>query len=212
MTQHEHRLSVLREAAMIMHKWLVEHRKLADLCIEYRATNHTITEAILTQIPPEEYRRIAKERRRQANAGGEKRLTVRIWLRREARRCEGYGRRAKVRRQRYIKIAHGESRGMRGKWVSLAQYLWERDHGPVPARCIVVHADGDSLNDDPGNLVLRSRAEQAALAVRTCDRGKRAAKISRTKRENAAIASRLRQARQEAGPDELEWDIEREAI
>jgi hypothetical protein len=45
----------------------------------------------------------------------------------------------------------------------LAKFTWEQMHGPVPPGKRVVHADGNTLNDNPDNLVLMSPGEVAQL-------------------------------------------------
>ena len=72
------------------------------------------------------------------------------------------GGRPHVRRQRLIKTRnHGNVRGRRS-WRSLGQVVWEREHGPLPEGWVVMHADCDSLNDQPGNLVAMSKADRLA--------------------------------------------------
>jgi hypothetical protein len=41
----------------------------------------------------------------------------------------------------------------------LHQEIWKDLHGPIPPGCDVHHADGDPLNNDPGNLVLAAGSE-----------------------------------------------------
>lgn len=56
---------------------------------------------------------------------------------------------------RFIKVAFkGPSR-----WKRYATHLWETTHGPVPDGHMVVHLDGDSLNDDLDNLAVLSPGE-----------------------------------------------------
>ncbi|MGA1979494.1 MAG: HNH endonuclease [Sedimentisphaerales bacterium] len=45
----------------------------------------------------------------------------------------------------------------RHKWIPYAQYVWEKIHGPLPKGCLVVHTDGDSMNDNPENLEATDR-------------------------------------------------------
>ena len=207
--KHEHRLAVLAQAVSITQDWLAGRATLRGLCQRHRATQYTITEAILTRISREQYRRIAREHQLEANSGGKKRLTVTVWIKHD--RTRG---RPKVRRQRYIKVEQGESRDKRGRWISLAQYLWAHTHGrKVPPGHIIVHLDGDAMNDDLSNLALRSRAEQARMAVRTCDGAKRAERISKTKRENGEIARRMREAmacKAVEGPHDDFWQDDEE--
>lgn len=49
------------------------------------------------------------------------------------------------------------------RWEAYAVWLWRRDHGPVPPEHRVMHGDGNTLNDSPGNLVCVSRTEAIRL-------------------------------------------------
>lgn len=53
------------------------------------------------------------------------------------------------------------------RWVPLARHIWEQQYGPVPDGCIVVHRNGDTLDDRLDNLILIERrhllAHQRAL-------------------------------------------------
>lgn len=40
------------------------------------------------------------------------------------------------------------------RWINYARWWWEKNRGPIPAGFRVCHLDGDSMNDDPGNLGL----------------------------------------------------------
>ena len=59
------------------------------------------------------------------------------------------------RRRRWIKVREGGP--TQHRYVPLARFLWERLHGPLPAGTFVVHANGNTLDDDPANLVLMDR-------------------------------------------------------
>lgn len=49
------------------------------------------------------------------------------------------------------------------KWIPYARYIYEREIGPVPAGCFVVHKDGKGLNDTPNNLIAVTRKENIEL-------------------------------------------------
>jgi hypothetical protein len=53
---------------------------------------------------------------------------------------------------KYIRIS-------KAKWVMLQVYNWEKIHGPIPKDKIIVAKDGNSLNCDPDNWMMVSRAE-----------------------------------------------------
>lgn len=46
----------------------------------------------------------------------------------------------------------------RHRWIPYAHYIWEKENGPVPKGRLVVHDDGNRLNDSPDNLILVDRA------------------------------------------------------
>lgn len=58
----------------------------------------------------------------------------------------------RVRASRLVKIKEGGPPGRR--WISYARWWWEKNRGPIPARMLVLHKDGDMLNDDPSNFIL----------------------------------------------------------
>lgn len=70
------------------------------------------------------------------------------------------------RHARMIKVAADGPRGRR--WITLARHWWLHNRGPIPAGMRVVHRDGDTLNDDPGNYILCGAGDVAYLA-RTWD-------------------------------------------
>lgn len=49
------------------------------------------------------------------------------------------------------------------RWIPLAKYTWEKMHGPIPAGKRVVHADGNTLNDNPANYKLMTAGEVICL-------------------------------------------------
>ena len=48
-------------------------------------------------------------------------------------------------------------------WVFKHRFLYEQKHGPIPANCTIVFADGNRNNFDIDNLVCVTRAELAVL-------------------------------------------------
>ena len=50
-----------------------------------------------------------------------------------------------------------------GRWQLYARYLWETLHGPVPAGYRVGHKDGNTMNDDPRNVVLMKPGDVVGL-------------------------------------------------
>ena len=48
-------------------------------------------------------------------------------------------------------------------WKHYARWWWETHRGPVPAGKLVLHRDGNTMNDDPSNFVLGTHADQAFI-------------------------------------------------
>lgn len=77
---------------------------------------------------------------------------------RRGKRLSGQERARRRQSERWIKVR--DDGPSQKRYVRLARYLWEKEHGPVPPGCFVSHADNDLLNDDPDNLILiHSRRE-----------------------------------------------------
>ena len=66
---------------------------------------------------------------------------------------------------RYIKLK--DTGRPQDRRVPYARYVWERAHGPIPPGYLVIHDDGDTMNDDPSNLLLVNRAQNAAHQLAT---------------------------------------------
>src|SRR5574341_704739 len=56
--------------------------------------------------------------------------------------------------RRFIKLREGYN-----GWTEFARIVWLEHFGPIPRGKIIHHKDRDTLNDDPPNLALLSRAE-----------------------------------------------------
>lgn len=57
------------------------------------------------------------------------------------------------RSRRFIKVADPNV------WILHAVYVYENEHGRIPAGCVIHHRDRDSMNDDIYNLEALTRAE-----------------------------------------------------
>ncbi len=62
-----------------------------------------------------------------------------------------------------IKVA-GIMQG-RHKWIAYAKYIWQQANGPVSKGMLIVHVDGDTLNDSLDNLKLVDRKGHLALQM-----------------------------------------------
>jgi hypothetical protein len=72
-----------------------------------------------------------------------------------------------ARQQAFVKI------GEPNAWKARALINWEAVNGPLPKGLLLWHIDGDSLNDDVGNLQAVTRAENLALMRARMDPEKR---------------------------------------
>lgn len=72
---------------------------------------------------------------------------------------------ASGRRTRRIKVLCDG----RPVWRLYAAHLYEINHGQIPPGKVVLHADGDSLNDSLDNLVLGTRGDHFSILLE-CDR------------------------------------------
>lgn len=62
---------------------------------------------------------------------------------------------------RMIKIRMDGPTGLR--FVNYSRWWWEKNRGPIPPGKLVLHKDGRSLNDRPGNLVLGGPADKLKI-------------------------------------------------
>ncbi len=67
----------------------------------------------------------------------------------------------KTQQYRMIKIS-GLAQG-RHRWIMHARYIYKNRIGPIPKGFVVIHKDENSLNDDPANLEVISRAANLQL-------------------------------------------------
>lgn len=79
--------------------------------------------------------------------------TTSVWV--ETRRKQKF-------QYRVIKVSHHGRQ--RQRWRPLARHWWESNISPIPEGYQILHRDGNSLNDDPSNLVL-TRSERFTLIL-----------------------------------------------
>jgi hypothetical protein len=65
---------------------------------------------------------------------------------------------------RYVKVRDDGPNGRR--WISYARWWWLKNRGPIPAGKLVLHKDGDVLNDASSNFVLGGHATKLIIAHR----------------------------------------------
>lgn len=114
-----------------------------------------------------------------------------------------------LRRARFIKVATSGTPAQR--WRPYSRWLWEQHNGPVPDGKLVIHLDGDRLNDDLANLALGTSDDALFIAHQRGCPTHTPLQRQRT-RESNVIRGRLRRL---AGPLACAWylvDVERRRI
>lgn len=92
----------------------------------------------------------------------------------------------RVRFSRWIKVK--DDGRPQDRYIPYARYLWQREHGPVPAGCFVGHRDNNTMNDNPDNLVLvAGRREHIARLKARPD-------VEAKRRHRTSIVSKRRHA------------------
>lgn len=81
---------------------------------------------------------------------------------------------------RFVKVRMDGRSGRR--WVQYGKWWWEKNNGPVPEGMLILHADGDQMNDDPRNFMLGTPGTKLVLAH------KKSEKWSRDQHARAAAA------------------------
>jgi len=66
--------------------------------------------------------------------------------------------------RRWIKVK--DTGAPRYCWIPYARYLWQQEHGPVPAGYFVVHKNGDQMSDVISNLILVDHKKHLALQMK----------------------------------------------
>lgn len=100
------------------------------------------------------------------------------WQRARLRK-DGTSRKGKPRR--WIKVK--DDGRLQDRWIPYARDLWEKHYGPVPNGLLVVHKDGNQMNDVIDNLILVDRRRHIS---RTCHSSPEV----RTRAHTAAVKSR----------------------
>jgi len=127
------------------------------------------------------------------------------------RKCGGRRATAGKRKlRRWIKVSDiGPSQK---RYLEYARYLWQQLHGPIPPGGRIVHVDGNTMNDSPGNLMLTDMAGN--LRHMMARQPEAVAKVRRNRSAATRKWWRQYRARQQAGPsasaiaagDRLAWE------
>jgi len=92
-------------------------------------------------------------------AGAKRWRPVGTIVQRRDRKQRNSRRRGKLRN--WIKVR--DDGPPRFRWVPLARHVWEQAHGPIPKGMLIIHRDGDQLNDALSNLQMVDRNQNRLL-------------------------------------------------
>lgn len=172
----KHHVRVMAESVEIAHRLRKTRVTMRGMMYEYQCGYAVIMRAILSQMTLGQYRILARKRLGRGGVKHRFKLGHETWnagmkgrsppgceatqfkpgcLRgNAARKYRGIGS-VTIRRQpsRWIKVDEG-------KYIPYARYLWEKEHGPVPAGRFVVHANHRTMDDRLENLVMVDCVEQ----------------------------------------------------
>jgi len=212
---------VMADAKKIARRLRETKCTLKYLRAEYHCGYYTMMKAIRSQIPPDEWAQLRRERL--LRGGVKMRFKKGLIPWNKGKSYNPGGRCAEtqfkkgnlpanhkklgiitVRKDKsgsYRRIAVAGPTPDRHKWIPYAQYLWEKIYGPIPPGYFVVHANGNRLNDRIDNYKLVNRAGNLELMKRNNPGWKKKAiksykKTVRIRRMKKAIT--LRKAQKEA--------------
>jgi len=123
----------------------------------------------------------------------------------QRKRTHKDGTKRKGKPRRWIKVR--DDGPLQSRFIPYARYLWEKAYGVLPDGLIVVHEDGDQMNDSTANLIAVDRrrhiertchSDPEVVARRhkaACKSRKRNTKARRALRKATAAAARARPLR-----------------
>lgn len=98
---------------------------------------------------------------------------------------------------RYIKV---QASGLPQKrWIQYSRWWWEKNKGPVPKGQLVLHKDGDTLNDAPENLIVGGCGMKLVLAHRR--------NSTWSKNQHARAAAGISRDNRRRGREHRFWDF-----
>jgi len=227
--RHPNRYKVMADSKRIAEQLRSGDATVKQLMVEYHCGYPTLMRAVKKHIGADEWQRLRKKKRAQGGGPTRFKKGMTAWNKGlhykaggrsvEARFKKGHipANRKKLgtvttRRDRTGTIRMIATAGPtpdRHNWIPYARYLWEEASGPVRAGCLVVHKDGDRLNDSIENLAVVDRSghmanmkannpgwrKKAAVSIaRTC-RIKRKQKKAEQKRREHELKVRRRAAK-----------------
>jgi len=199
---------VMAEADLIVERLKNIDTTLGQIKVEYACAYTTLYKAIFSRISREEYRHMARMKLSRTGVQTRFKKGHRTWNKnrkgihlsprtefKKGNRPAKYKAIGEIyiiakkggKPCRWIKLSD------RGPWHSrrmpYARHVWQKEHGPIPPGLLVIHRDGDTLNDESENLVLATRAENVAHQWATIPGHLRKFRL------NAGKASKRRHAR-----------------
>jgi hypothetical protein len=63
---------------------------------------------------------------------------------------------------RYVKVRMNGC--VSGRWIQYGKWWWTKNRGPIPPGQLVLHKDGDPMNDHPGNFIVGTPGMKLVLA------------------------------------------------
>lgn len=142
------------DAEQIVRRVVFGTDRTKDVAREYGTSCDTIQNICEKNATP----RQRAEAKRRKKMGRENPKSIPVGTVRVHQKKRGGGHR------RMIKVRDDGPRAER--WVPFGSWLWEQTHGPTPAGHRIMHLDGDTLNDDIGNLGPVSLADLPAFMER----------------------------------------------
>lgn len=198
------REDVIADAAEIAGRLRHTHATLTGLMKEYHCGWSVIMRVVLSQMSKSQWKRIRKRKLAPGNVAHQFKKGHKTWnagkkgihLSPASEFKKGHlpvqhkhvgtirivtrERQGRINQFREIKVS-GIMQG-RHKWIPYARYLYEQKYGSVLKGYLVVHVDGDLMNDDPDNLRCVDRRGHLALQMQ------RDPKMIKKCRRNAAKA------------------------
>ncbi len=103
---------------------------------------------------------------------------------------------ARVVRCKFIKVKDVVGLG-HGNWMPLARYLWQLWHGPIPKGHIVVHKNGDMLDDTRDNLIIVHKRDTLKHAQKIRPQSFTHEAMSKRCSKTMKLRARIQKARKE---------------
>jgi rubrerythrin len=162
---------------------------LEKLMAEYHCSYYTIRKAVRSQIQQDEWLQIRREHLIRGNIKFHFLPGHKTWNKGKSYNPGGHSVETRFKKGNLpvnhktlgtitVRVNNRDKRGpyrmiaiagptlIRHKWIPYAQYIWEKEHGPLPKGFFVAHVDDNSMNDNPKNLEIVDRKGNMELMKR----------------------------------------------